>query len=200
MSARPKEYIALVGACYIDTILTYVHVFHKDQAHVDHYRTREFPKEDTKLRATSLSRRRGGNTPNSAEVLAQFATVKDGTNWAPLLISVVPDKSSADFQFIKNSLPAVDLDHCVHRSGKNEAPSSYIIRSEETSSRTIVNYNELEEMSFEEFKMVFEKIGKDVTLWHFEVGSVSRYFIFPGLSKLNALLLYDLGGSWNHAD
>jgi ketohexokinase len=153
------------------------------------HRTPEFPKEDTKLRATSLSRRRGGNAPNSAEVLAQFATAAD---WEPLLACVVPDKLSADFEFIRNSLPAVNLDHCIHRSGKSEAPSSYIIRSEETNSRTIVNYNELEEMSFEEFKLVFEMVGKDVALWHFEVGRVSKYTSVP-------FALLWLGEEWHQS-
>lgn len=41
--------IVFVGACYLDTILTVPH----------------FPVEDEKLRATSISRRRGGNGPVS---------------------------------------------------------------------------------------------------------------------------------------
>ncbi|KAK2789744.1 hypothetical protein FQN52_005869 [Onygenales sp. PD_12] len=45
-----------IGACYLDTILT-----------VPHY-----PGEDEKLRATTLSRRRGGNTLNTLEVLQQL--------------------------------------------------------------------------------------------------------------------------------
>ncbi|KAK4147170.1 uncharacterized protein C8A04DRAFT_24968 [Dichotomopilus funicola] len=50
------KHLILVGACYLDTILTIPH----------------FPTEDSKLRATALQVRRGGNCPNSLEVLAQL--------------------------------------------------------------------------------------------------------------------------------
>jgi ketohexokinase len=54
MSNRTR--LIAVGACAIDTILTVPY----------------FPKEDAKLRATSLVKRRGGNTPNTLEVLQQL--------------------------------------------------------------------------------------------------------------------------------
>jgi ketohexokinase len=77
---------------------------------------------------------------------------------------------------ITSSLPGVNLSHCIYREECSEAASSYIIRSQETSSRTIVNYNELKEMSFEEFKRLGESLelgegdgdGKG-DWWHFEV-------------------------------
>ncbi|CAI4210232.1 unnamed protein product, partial [Parascedosporium putredinis] len=82
--------IFLVGACYVDTILS-----------VPHY-----PEEDSKLRAESLAVRRGGNCPNSLE------------------------------------------------EGVEEPASSFIVRSLRTGSRTIVNYNGIDEMTVEEFKTV----------------------------------------------
>ena len=48
--------VLLVGQLYLDTIL-----------HVDH-----FPEEDSKLRANKVEKRLGGNTCNTAQVLAQF--------------------------------------------------------------------------------------------------------------------------------
>lgn len=52
-----------------------------------------------------------------------------------------------------------------------------MIRSEGTGSRTIVNYNGLEEMSVDEFKGVVEgaSIGKLESWWHFEV----RLLLYP---------------------
>jgi ketohexokinase len=64
----------------------------------------------------------------------------------------------------------VNLEHCIVRRNKNEAPKSFIIRSRATGSRTIVNYNELDEMTAEEFTDVFERIHDKVGWWHFEVG------------------------------
>jgi ketohexokinase len=51
-----QVHLVMVGACAIDTILTVPH----------------FPQQDSKLRAKSLLKRRGGNTPNSLEVLRQL--------------------------------------------------------------------------------------------------------------------------------
>jgi ketohexokinase len=120
-------------------------------------------------------RRRGGNAPNAAEVLAQYAQ-RDALHeirpvpWKPLLVSVLPEAGCADNAFIRESLgEGVELKYCLERPGKAIAPASYIIRSAETGSRTIVNYSEVEEMSVEEFKAVWEAIGTDVWWWHFEV-------------------------------
>lgn len=49
-----------VGACCLDTILE----------------VPRYPEEDSKLRATSLTKRRGGNTPNTLEVLEQMINVE----------------------------------------------------------------------------------------------------------------------------
>lgn len=57
--AAEKRNVLLVGQIYLDTIL-----------HVP-----KFPEEDSKLRATYLEQRTGGNTCNSAKVLSQFDQV-----------------------------------------------------------------------------------------------------------------------------
>jgi ketohexokinase len=145
----------------------------------DDPRTPHFPEEDSKLRATSISRRRGGNCPNSAEVITQIlqnGTQPKGPVLQPLLISTVPNSASLDYSFIRDSLKGVSIEHCIQRPSE-EAPKSYIIRSKATGSRTIVNYNELDEMTTEEFEEVFEQISVDVCWWHFEVHVFSRYVV-----------------------
>ena len=46
----------------------------------------------------------------------------------------------------------MDLSQCIYRSGHTEAASSYIIKSTGSGSRTIVNYNNLPEMTLAEFQ------------------------------------------------
>jgi ketohexokinase len=79
----------------------------------------------------------------------------------------------------------VDLSHCLYRDSDDPA-SSYIIRSEATGSRTLVNYNELPEMTVEEFVLVaraFEALGEE-TWWHFEV-RVGRFHLYLSSSFLS---------------
>ncbi|PSN70385.1 ketohexokinase-like protein [Corynespora cassiicola Philippines] len=138
--------IVCVGAVYIDTILTVPH----------------FPKEDEKLRASKLIRRRGGNCANSLEVISQLishetAEENDPEDTEPAelplhLVSVFPDKKSDDVGLIRNSLPNVRLwPSGIYRAGATEAASSYIIKSLDKDTRTIVSINKLPEMTVEEF-------------------------------------------------
>ncbi|KAL2001657.1 hypothetical protein VTN02DRAFT_1440 [Thermoascus thermophilus] len=151
-----------IGACYLDVILS-----------VDHY-----PAEDEKLRASSLVRRRGGNCPNTLEVLQQLIEQqqqqqKDEKHASsPVLIAVLPAASSPASQFIRDSLgPGVDTTHCVYRETHTEPASSYIIKSRTSGSRTIVNFNELPELTAAEFDAVVERldVGDGGGKWfHFE--------------------------------
>ncbi|KAA8633531.1 hypothetical protein SMACR_02593 [Sordaria macrospora] len=188
------KHLILVGACYLDTILT----------------VPQFPEEDSKLRATALQVRRGGNCPNTVEVLQQLllsgggldtsssqtqqVSAADAAAVTPLpskqqqpqqqlklhLVSILPDVESSATRKVLSSFatpPAlqsspsydseslsesvtgaapttatsVDFGHCLYRKGHHEAASSYIIRSGATGSRTIVNYNDLPEMTTDEF-------------------------------------------------
>jgi len=87
-----------------------------------------------------------------------------------------------DGKVLSLSSSFVDLDHCIYREGYEEPASSYVIRSRATGSRTIVNFNELPEMTVDEFVDVAEVLIGDMrgetkestsvaidTLWHFEV-------------------------------
>jgi ketohexokinase len=165
--------IICVGAIYLDTILV-----------VPHY-----PEEDKKLRATNLLVRRGGNCGNTLEVLEQLvyreslqvADREDRTASEDLplyLISVLPNKSSDAAASIQASFRHVKLDAtCIYRQGSNTAASSYIIRSDETGSRTIVSYNGLEEMTTSEFEhraTLAVSQARDGQAWfHFEVSRVT---------------------------
>ncbi|KAK2809559.1 hypothetical protein FQN50_003612 [Emmonsiellopsis sp. PD_5] len=158
-----------IGACYLDTILT-----------VSHY-----PAEDEKLRATTLSRRRGGNTLNTLEVLQQLLltpyhqhlAAKHGRP-APINIypiAVLPARWSPATQEIEASLQpqsqsslvkpnvavSVNLKHCIYREECSEPAASYIIKSVEAGTRTIVNYNGLREMGFWDFVCAVDRLGTD---------------------------------------
>ncbi|KAK3403581.1 Ribokinase-like protein [Sordaria brevicollis] len=202
--------LILVGACYLDTILTSVLTLKMPRLACS---VPQFPEEDSKLRATALQVRRGGNCPNTAEVLQQLLSSKNVTAVTPPLsqqqeqtqeerrrrlklhlVSVLPRVGSSATKTIESSFepPAacsqslsrvvtpdtrVDLCNCLYRDQHDEAASSYIIRSEATGSRTIVNYSALPEMTTSEFVEIVHDIvrargnqdefGGDCW-WHFE--------------------------------
>lgn len=155
-------HIICVGAIYMDTILEVPH----------------FPEEDTKLRAKSMMRRRGGNTGNTLEVLSQLLP-DDNFNAETLiyhtklsLLSVLPDPQSIDTKAVISSLPDVSPGLFQYRPGQQSAASSYII-SAPNGTRTIVSYNPLDDMTFEEFKAAIEPLVTEDTVkegvWiHFE--------------------------------
>lgn len=144
------------------------------------------PEEDAKLRAVSKVTRRGGNGGNALQVLQQFASASE---LALHLISALPDRNSADTAKVLSSFgPAssaegeaarrVDFSRCAYRDGEVEAPSSYILRSQATGSRTIVNHSKLADVTFEEFTTAtddFRAIDYD-TWWHFEVGRSTSWW------------------------
>ncbi|KAJ4187984.1 hypothetical protein NW755_006779 [Fusarium falciforme] len=129
-----------------------------------------FPSEDSKLRATSLSIRRGGNCPNSLEVLEQLFVDHDALQLH--LVSPLPNASSSATRRIISSFGPesnINFHHCIYRDASTEAASSYIIRSEESGSRTLVNYNDLPEMTRDEFEPIARSFDPDQeTWWHFE--------------------------------
>ncbi|KAH7405711.1 Ribokinase-like protein [Phaeosphaeria sp. MPI-PUGE-AT-0046c] len=137
----PNMHIVCVGAVYIDTI----------------WQVPYFPKEDTKLRAENITRRRGGNTANTLEVLSDILA-----HAAPLspsinlhLIAVLPELQSQDTQYIRASIQNVDVAG-LFRSGHQHAASSMIIQSRRDGTRTIVSHGGgLQEMSCEEWVSKF---------------------------------------------
>lgn len=132
-----------------------------------------YPGEDEKLRSSNLSRRRGGNCPNSLEVMGQLLQHGPTMSRCSLnLISVLPSPSSVLSNGIKKGLgDLVQIDNCIYREQFTEPASSYIIMSEASGSRTIVNYNELPEMTHDEFVSAVEpfRCATDALWFHFEV-------------------------------
>ncbi|OAQ63406.2 hypothetical protein VFPPC_09892 [Pochonia chlamydosporia 170] len=133
-----------------------------------------FPEEDAKLRATNLTIRRGGNCPNSLEVLQQLVTDKDNVKLH--LVSCLPRQDAPSTRRILSSFgtaSGINFGHCIYRQDHTEAASSYVIRSRESDSRTIVNYNGLPEMTCDEFAAIVREFDQhhrgEQTWWHFEV-------------------------------
>jgi ketohexokinase len=152
-------HMVFTGAVYIDTILSVPH----------------FPSEDTKLRAKAITKRRGGNTANTLEVLSQLLSHSaPGTcEMALHLVAVLPERDSPATTFIAHSLPGVDIQGAsLFRTGYRDAASSYIIQSEETQSRTIVSVNELPELVVGEYEEKIKGLrrghGEGKWWFHFE--------------------------------
>ncbi|CAK7567366.1 MAG: hypothetical protein SEPTF4163_005330 [Sporothrix epigloea] len=166
------KHLILTGACYIDTLLD----------------VPCFPNEDDKLRATAAQVRRGGNCPNSIEVLQQLLnrqqeTVCDDDDalFRTHLISVLPARNATATAMIAQSFGAPpgaaspNLDLCLYRPRHSTPASSYILRSAATGSRTIVNHYGLPEMEVREFKdaasqffVCYRMSAAESSLWHFE--------------------------------
>jgi len=142
---------------------------YQNPAHI--IRTPHYPGEDEKLRASSISRRRGGNCPNTLEVLQQLVAENPAAKETSLnLIAILPAHSSVASRQIREAFePRVSLTDCIYREQFQEPASSYIIKSEASGSRTIVNYNELPEMTLEEFRPITDRLGIQDSWYHFEV-------------------------------
>lgn len=128
-----------------------------------------FPEEDAKLRATSLKTRRGGNCGNSLEVLQQYAPPELALH----LVTVLPRRRSGATEQVHSSFGdgRVDLQHSVYREDQAEPASCYVLHSQATGSRTIVNHNSLDDIRIDEFVGIAENFRDedDRTWWHFEV-------------------------------
>ena len=122
------------------------------------------------MRASTITKRRGGNSPNALEVLQQLVDRLDGPLISLALCAVLPSDSSPAYREIRSSFdPSIDLTYCICREDCDEPASSYIIRSRAADSRTIINYNGLREMSCDEFVAVANKLGDKIGWCHFEV-------------------------------
>lgn len=147
--------------------------------------------------------RRGGNCPNTLEVLQQLGSspsnpegVRSESTARPVLhlVSSLPAREALATKKIlasfgggsvdgkgnvshgsPSSPPVVNFDHCLYRDGHQEPASSYIIRNAATQSRTIVNYNDLAEMTTDEFIKIANAFAEmpdasgEESWWHFEV-------------------------------
>lgn len=131
-----------------------------------------FPGEDDEIRILTQEKRRGGNASNTAVILSQLG---HQCSWAGTLVN------EADNQIILEDLKQhrINYDHCRFLvSGK--VPTSYIILSRNTGSRTICHYRDLPEYSFQDFK----KINLASFDWlHFEGRNIAQTLQMLAYSK-----------------
>ncbi|TPX45149.1 hypothetical protein SeLEV6574_g04051 [Synchytrium endobioticum] len=137
----------IVGAVYQDFIL-----------HVDRY-----PFEDEKLRANHVTKRRGGNGGNTLCVLDQFRRVKANNDQEVEVALEFVGTFAGERETAEKTSPVVmdllkrkgiSLSHSIFRGLQYETPTAWIIATPE--SRTIVNYNELPDLTSSEF---IERLG-----------------------------------------
>jgi len=95
-----------------------------------------YPEEDQKLRASNVTTRLGGNVPNTLNVLHQVAAKEDRL----VLVSTFAERDSS--QRLTDKLEEMGVEVAgVWRDDCPLNPQSWILKSEQTGSRTIVNYN-----------------------------------------------------------
>ncbi|QSS52698.1 kinase, pfkB family protein [Histoplasma capsulatum var. duboisii H88] len=103
------------------------------------------------------------NTPNTASAAQILSDRQQQNTTSPLCaIAVLPARSSPATRELEASFgpgSRVDLQHCIYREQCSDAASSYIIKSASTGSRTIVNYNNLPEMTVSEFVEIAERLA-----------------------------------------
>lgn len=131
----------------------------------------EYPKEDAEVRSMAQRRARGGNATNTLVVLSQQG---HSCSWAGVLPKE-PDAAVVEEElrhyFIK-------YDYCS-RPQHGKLPTSYIVVSESSRSRTIVHYRDMPEYSFE----AFDSIPLEQFDWvHFEGRAVDQ--LAPMLQKV----------------
>ncbi|KAI9264045.1 Ribokinase-like protein [Phascolomyces articulosus] len=138
-TSHPAD-VLLIGQIYLDTILD-----------VDH-----FPDEDHKLRALCMEQRRGGNIGNTSEILAQFPSIR------PYIMSAIGPKELSRQLIAQLETKGIKTSTCIFR--KTPTPSSYIIKSRATGSRTIISCTTMEDISRDEFSRKFEMASLTKTL------------------------------------
>jgi len=91
------------------------------------------------------------------------------------LVTVLPARSSVASQQIRSELePRISIGNSFYREDFEEPASSYIIKSQSTGSRTIVNYNALPDMTVAELTHVINALAPNTTWIHFEVCPMPR--------------------------
>jgi ketohexokinase len=108
-----------------------------------------YPHEDDEVRALRQRICRGGNATNSLVVLSQLGYA---CHWAGTLAD------EPDSRLILEDLARYQIDIkyvCIYKDGK--VPTSYVVSSAATGSRTIVHYRDLPEYRAEDFRNIDTK-------------------------------------------
>lgn len=105
-----------------------------------------FPNEDEELRASSRRFEVGGNVCNSLYVLQQLG------HKTSIMTTLATDTAAK--QLLEGiHARQIHADH-IQRFIKGQTPTSYVLQSQKTASRTITHFRDLEELSFDYFAKV----------------------------------------------
>lgn len=106
----------------------------------------QYPEEDSEVRASAQTWRRGGNASNTAVVLQQLGEL---CSWAGALA----DDAASEFIRDEMTRLGVNLDAAqVVATGRT--PTSYVSLSAENGSRSIVHFRDLPEYGFDAFQQL----------------------------------------------
>lgn len=143
-----------IGNLVLDTILT-----------LEHY-----PQEDDEVRAQSRLFRFGGNTANTLYVLSQLGH-------EPAIACTLATDEQA--KHLKKSLQehGISTEH-IQRFIKGATPTSYVLVSKATGSRSISHYRDLPELDFEHFAKIEVE---DYDWLHFEGRNLNA---LPGMLNI----------------
>ena len=133
-------------------------------------RVERYPDEDSEVRASAHTQRMGGNAANTAVVLAQLGA---RSLWAGNLAQAAAPVEQGFACY------GVDASLAVRVSNAT-LPTSYILLSERTGSRSIVHYRDLPEYRAEDF----EKLDLHNLDWvHFEGRAVDQLSVMLGRAR-----------------
>ncbi|KAJ3397082.1 hypothetical protein HDU92_000782 [Lobulomyces angularis] len=115
----------------------------------------KYPLEDTKTRANKVVYRRGGNVANTTVVISKF-NVK--VNYIGVFAGSYDniEKNSAVSDLKKRK--SINLETSIFRGTDYEEPTAWIIHTH--NSRTVINFVDIPELSFLEFKTVVDEAIK----------------------------------------
>nr|CAG8454987.1 5148_t:CDS:2 [Entrophospora candida]CAG8456377.1 14205_t:CDS:2 [Entrophospora candida] len=96
--------------------------------------------------AQRVERRRDGNAGNTLTVLSQLPLTTCH------FMASMASKEASIFLIQDFKVHDINTSACIFRSNATHAPVAYIMHADNTSSRTIINYNSIDELAFDEFK------------------------------------------------
>ncbi|ETW03753.1 hypothetical protein H310_05121 [Aphanomyces invadans] len=141
----------------------------------------EFPAEDSKIRVTSSRRSRGGNGTNVLVVCAQIGAFQ-ALHWVGTLVDPLVN---ADSKFICDELSGhygISLESC-ELVNAGSMPTSYIMSSDATGSRTIFHHRNLPELSVAHFASQLPLWQGQISWAHFECRDTTATSAMLGLAR-----------------
>jgi ketohexokinase len=155
------NHIYFVGAVALDIILH----LHK------------YPGEDEKISASGIERRRGGNSGNSLEIISQL--IKNQKIYFLGAFGETVSNCLAQDLITRG----VSLEFSVFRP-QVENSTSYILSTSTT--RAIINYNPVQDMSWQEFSKCLSSLHPEQNWFHFEGRNIAETRCMMAYLKENA--------------